>query len=86
MRQIMVDSSMSDDFLPEFLNKFWGTCYPMYVEKHPHLTNAVSSLVMSTIKIQKNITPRGLSCLALRAGNRRNRAKNGFYHSLLERC
>ena len=59
MRQIMVDSSMSDDFLPEFLNKFWGTCYPMYVEKHPHLTNAVSPLVMSTIKIQKTLPQEG---------------------------
>ena len=59
MRQIMVDSSMSDDFLPEFLDKFWGTCYPMYVEKHPHLTNAVSSLVMSTIKIQKTLPQEG---------------------------
>ena len=58
MRELLVDQSMSDEFINEFLNKFWQTCLPMYVEKHPNMSAAVSSLVMSTIKIQKTL-PQG---------------------------
>ena len=58
MRDLVLDPSMSDECLHEFLDQFWGKCYPMYLDKHPQMTSAASPPILSTIKIQKTL-PQG---------------------------
>lgn len=55
MRELVIDQSVSDEALSEFLDQFWSKCFPMYLEKHPQMTSATSSPVFSTIKIQKTL-------------------------------
>ncbi len=58
MRELVVDPSMSDECVHQFLEQFWTRCYPMYLTKHPQMTTSISTPVLSTIKIQKTL-PQG---------------------------
>ena len=58
MRELLLDPSMSDECVHEFLEQFWMKCYPMYLMKHPQMVSSVSTPVLSTIKIQKTL-PQG---------------------------
>lgn len=69
MRELLIDPSMSDECLKEFLEIFWGKCFGMYLEKHPQIASAMSAPVLSTIKIQKTLPGGGYHIWHCEQGN-----------------
>lgn len=56
---VFIDNSVSDQCLPEFLEKFWNVCFPMYLEKYPHLASSTTKCDFSVIKLQKTLPKEG---------------------------